>query len=327
MKLESDDHPLYVLALACGLGAGALGFQRAGFKICGAVDIDPAACRDFKAITGVEPTLADLETMTPAQLRASCSHRPDVVFTSSPCKGLSGCLPAAAAATAKYQAMNELAFRSIYLALEAFADDLPPLFLFENVPRIISRGADMLARIEALLRGYGYAVARSTHDCGKLGGLAQHRRRFLLVARRIATVPPFLYLPPTKRVRGIGEVLGAMPVPRPGSSEGGPMHRLPQLSVLNWVRLALIPAGGDWRDLPESVRLTDRPARQNGGFGVQDFDDPARSVLGHHEVRDTWGSVADPRVATIAARHDGTLGVESWDDAAHTVTGQHGRRG
>lgn len=354
-----------VLHLFAGIGGGALGFQRAGFETVGAVDNDAGACRDFEMLVGRPCTCADIETMTPAELAAACTKRPDVVFTSPPCKGFSRCQSAKKAQTEKYQRMNALTLRGIWLALEAW-DVPPPLILMENVPAILSRGREWLEKIEALLRAYGYAVSRSTHDCGELGGLAQHRRRFLLVARHMEQVPAYLRVPVRKRVRGIGEVLAALPCPVPGSTEGGPMHKLTELSALNWVRLALIPAGKDWRALPKRVRLTERAARQNGGFGVGDWTAPSHGVLGHHEVRSTWGSVADPRVRCkrregghgvkawdepstavigrpiidnfpgqvadprlppIDARHAGTIGVEPWDEPSHTVTGQHGRRG
>lgn len=314
------------LHLFAGIGGGALGFQAAGFETVGAIDCDPGACADFELLTGVRATVADLGAMTPAELAAACSGRPDVVFTSPPCKGFSGCLPSKSAALDHYQRMNALTLRGVWLALEAW-NTPPSLVLLENVPRIQTRGAEWLERIEAMLRGYGYAVARSTHDCGELGGLAQHRRRFLLVARHIGQVPAYLRVPVSKRVRGIGEVLGELTVPLPGSTDGGPMHRLPKLAAINWVRLALIPAGGDWRDLPESVALPHRDARQNGPFGVESFDEPAHAVVGRADLRSARAAVADPRLATIAARHDGTLGVEGWSDAAHTVTGGHGRRG
>ena len=286
------------LHLFAGIGGGALGFQRAGFETVGAVDFDASACRDFELLVGRPCTHGDLSTMSPAELASACTERPDVVFTSPPCKGFSGCLPSKSAALDHYQAMNALTLRGIWLALEAWPKS-PALILLENVPRIMTRGREWLERIEALLRGYGYATARSTHDCGELGGLAQHRRRFMLVARHQEQVPAYLRVPVSRRVRGIGEVLGELPCPVPGSTEGGPMHRLPKLSALNWVRLALIPAGGDWRDLPEQVLLTHRAARQNGGFGVEDWDAPSHAVVGHHEVRSTWGSVADPRTPEI----------------------------
>jgi site-specific DNA-cytosine methylase len=85
--------------------------------------------------------------------------------------------------------------------------------VFENVPRIATRGRHLLDQIVGLLRAYGYAVAETTHDCGELGGLAQSRKRFLLVARHMEKVPPFLYEPDKKPLRAVGDVLGKMPLP------------------------------------------------------------------------------------------------------------------
>lgn len=309
------------LHLFCGIGVGAAGFVDEGFEVCGAVDNDAGACRDFELVTGSPATCADLDTMTPAELADACNGAPDVVFTSPPCKGMSGCLSEAKAATPMYQQMNALTLRGVWLALEAFPHQLPKLLILENVPKILSRGAAWLERIEAMLRGYGYAVTRSIHDCGELGGLAQHRRRFMLVARHVATCPPFLRVPATQRVRGIGEVLGELPVPIPGGTEGGSMHRLPKLAAINWVRLALIPAGKDWRALKdiERVELHHRAGRQNGQYGIEGWHDSAHAVLGHSSARDTFGSVADPRLQ--CNRRDGGHGVKAWDDPSSPIIG------
>ncbi|PTC36857.1 C-5 cytosine-specific DNA methylase [Pseudomonas paraeruginosa] len=90
-------------------------------------------------------------------------------------------------------------------------------------------------------------MAETTHDCGELGGLAQSRKRFLLVARYVEKVPPFLYKPEKKSLRAVGDILGRMPLP--GDIEAaGPMHRVPALQWKTWVRLALVRAGSDWRE-------------------------------------------------------------------------------
>lgn len=336
-----------VLHLFAGSGGGAIGFARAGFDCVGAVDVDPLACADFDMFVSAGPrrrrqakaTVGDLSTMSAAELASCCTRRPDVVFLSPPCKGFAGLLPKKAASSDFYQALNALTLRGIMLMLEAW-EIPPPLVVFENVPRITSaRGEEWLDRIEKVLQAYGYSVERGRarvgggkkspfHDCGELGGLAQHRKRFLLVARHMQQVPSYLMVPKKKRVRAIGEVLGQLPVPLPGSGNGGPMHRLPQLSAKNWVRLALIPAGKDWKALPSSVRLLERDKqnRHNGPMGVNDWDAAAHTVVGHSSVRDPWNATSDPRLAEIAARHDGALGIDDWSEAAHTVTGQHGRR-
>lgn len=308
-----------VLHLCSGSGGGALGFHRAGFRSVGALDLDPAACRDLERLTGDSAHVVDIGAMkTPADLAALCPESPDVVFTSPPCKGFSGCLPEKSAKAEKYQKLNKLALHGVWLALEAWKQR-PRLILLENVPRIQSRGRVWLARMVALLHQYGYAVDTSVHDCGVLGGLAQRRKRFLLVGRHMPQVDAYLRLPSEQRVRSIGEVLGDLPVPAPGSTAGGPMHRLPRLSALNWVRLALIPAGKDWRAIPPAVRLSDRRGRPNGPYGVEDWRAPSHAVLGHTTSRDTWGSVSDPRVG--CKRREGGHGVRHWDSQSAAVIG------
>jgi len=261
--------------LFAGLGGGAVGFNRgearvgnlrARFRCLGGVDVDPAAVRDFEQSAGVRGTVLDLfdreqyrafhdaeppagwreATATDIQ-RAAGNERPHIVFLSAPCKGFSGLLSETKSRTAKYQALNRLTLRGVWLMLEAWRDDLPEFVLFENVPRLATRGRRLLDQISELLRAYGYAVAETRHDCGELGNLAQSRKRFLLVARHIEKVPPLLYEPVKRPLRAVGDVLGRMLLP--GDERAGPMHRVPSLQWKTWVRLAFVEAGSDWRSL------------------------------------------------------------------------------
>jgi site-specific DNA-cytosine methylase len=348
----------------CGLGAGALGFlqartellgRSARFRSIGGIDFDSLACADFERFTGSPALCADIGTLTVADVRAFFGDvAPDVVFLSPPCKGASGLLSQKLAETEKYVAMNRLAERWTELMLRAW--DVPPrLVLVENVPRLKTRAGAMVKRITALLRRAGYAVTDGFHDCGELGGLAQHRRRFLLVARHQKRVPPILYQPPVKRVRGCGEVLG--PLPMPGHPAGGPLHVLPRISWLNWVRLALIPAGGDWRDLPgvlaenearrakwkrHAVEAWDEPTGTVGGSGsngvanvadprpfgnvdrVTPWGEPVGTVTTSPAPSSGGGAVADPRILGIkqsANAHHNKYVVNEWDEPSRTVIG------
>ena len=129
---------------------------------------------------------------TPQDIQnAAGGERPHIIFLSAPCKGFSGLLSETLSLTDKYQALNRLTLRVVWLTLEAFQDDPPELIIFENVPRIARRGRDLLDRIGSLLRHYGYAVAETNHDCGELGGLAQTRKRFLLLPATRQRCPPF----------------------------------------------------------------------------------------------------------------------------------------
>lgn len=309
--------------LFAGAGGGALGCQRAGFESIGAVDFDAKACADLEYLTGEKATCADVSKLQPADIRAIAGNRrPDMFFTSSPCVGFSGCLPQVRSTEDYYLEKNDLAVRGVWLAVESWPEP-PPLIVFENVPRITTRGRYLLDQIIALLHRYGYLVDTRTHDCGELGGLAQHRRRFLLVARHAATIPAFLMVPAQRRVKGVGEVLGSLPTPEMRKRSKS-MHRLPTLSDLNWLRLALIPAGLDWKALPAEVGLPDNPSRHDGKLGVTDWNDPSKTVIGSARPCNSSCSVADPRLPPRKNRLNGGCGVNAWGDGAHAVVANAG---
>lgn len=337
--------------LFCGLGGGAKGFNkgsarvknlRAKFRCIGGIDVDPASIADFDRMAGATGTVLDLfsreqyaafhgrepgpdwrEATTADIHRAAGHERPHIIFLSAPCKGFSGLLSESRSKTGKYQALNALTLRGVWLALEAFKNDPVELFVFENVPRIRNRGRQLLDQITALFRSYGYAVAETTHDCGELGGLAQSRKRFLLVARHEQKVPPFLYEPEKRALRGVGTVLERLPVP--GGDAGGAMHRLPRLQWKTWVRLAFVEAGSDWRSL-NRLRIVDgmladyliMPECHNGHMGVNHWSEPAGTVAARSRPGNGNFSVADPR---IGGEEYSQFGVKTWDETAATVTG------
>lgn len=341
--------------LFAGLGGGARGFNHARprvgslqgvFRCIGGIDVDAAAMRDFERLSGVRGTVLDLfdreqyvafhgrqppadwREAGPAEIHAAFGHeRPHIVFLSAPCKGFSGLLSETKSLTTKYQALNRLTLRGVWLMLEAYRDDPPELVLFENVPRIATRGRHLLDQIVDLLRAYGYAVAETTHDCGEIGGLAQSRKRFLLVARHMEKVPPFLYEPDKRPLRAVGDVLGKMPLP--GAECAGAMHRIPALQWKTWVRLAFVEAGSDWRSLNklevEDGVLRDFlivPCGQEGAgvLGVNRWSEPSGAVAGRSGPTNGAFSVADPR-APAGAEQFGQYGVHGWGDSMGAVIG------
>jgi site-specific DNA-cytosine methylase len=333
------------------IGGGAKGFMRGTARVgnmvaksrcLGSVDVDAAANRDFERLIGVKATTLDMfdrsqyiafhgheppadwrEAMPDDIRRAAGYEFPHIVFLSAPCKGFSGLLNETRSKTAKYQALNRLTLRGVWLMLEAFREEPPELVVFENVPRIATRGRHLLDQIGDLLRGYGYAVAETTHDCGELGALAQSRKRFLLVARHIGKVPPFLYQPEKKSLQSVGTVLGRMPFP--GDPAGGPMHRIPSLQWKTWVRLAFVEAGSDWRSLNklaiEDGVLRDYlivPAYHHGYLGVNRWDEATGTVAGNSRATNGAFSIADPRAPAGALEYQ-QYGVLGWQDSMGAV--------
>ncbi len=374
MTLLSNQSRVYkALHLFCGLGGGSLGFANAQeeyrgikgrFENLAGIDVDPEACADYERITGSRSLNLDLfsreqyilfhghepdenwQEITPTRLRKLVGDCPDVVFTSPPCKGFSGLLSEKSAKTKKYQALNQLTVRSTYLTLEAFKDDLPGLFILENVPRITSRGKKLLEEIKQQLRMYGYVINDDKdqyHDCGEIGGLAQRRKRYLMIARHPEKLDSFVYQPPTYKVKNIGDVLETAPLPF--DERYNKIHHLSNLQWKTWVRLALIPAGGDWRDLDkvewekyrivsehhssveEGVSLESNPSTgfKSGThaaiYRMQNWEETSRTVTGAVGPNNGALCVNDPRLQHQKGRYSNKWQLLKWNGAATTVTG------
>jgi site-specific DNA-cytosine methylase len=313
----------------CGIGGGALGFLKARmralgvearFHSLGGIDNDPTSCREFERLTNSPALCSDVASMTPVDMRAFFGDvAPDVVFGSPPCRGFSGLLSTSKSKTPKYQAMNKLVLDWIELVLATWPDSPPRLLIMENVPRIASRGKGLLRKARSILHAAGYVSHGASYDAGELGGLAQHRRRYLFVARLQRSVQSLLYQPIRRKVRACGEVLGKLPMP--GDPSAGPMHELPKISWLNWVRLSLIPAGGDWRDL-EGVLADGQPRRTvHRRHRVEDWNKPSATVAGSGS--NAVANIADPRIAPQLGPNarNNLWQVGDWNEPAKTVTG------
>jgi site-specific DNA-cytosine methylase len=106
------------------------------------------------------------------------------------------------------------------------------------------------------------------------------------------------------------------------------MHELPKISWLNWVRLALIPAGGDWRDL-EGVLTNGQPRRTvHRRHRVEDWTQPSATIAGSGS--NAVANIADPRLmpqagyaepVTVSRAFDHGYGVLSWGEPSATIAG------
>lgn len=290
--------------LFAGLGAGARGFDlaesrlggdRARFSNVGGIDIDALACRDYEYLTKgpgivgnlsgeLDPEWPDSPPLNAHDLRRLWPAAPDVLFASPPCKGHSGLLSSSTAETEKYQRMNALVHQGLFNVMEAW-ETPPGLIVLENVPRVTSRGAQWLIQVRQNLAARGYVFHEEAHDLRLIGDLGAHRRRYLLVARHPRLVPAYVFRPPLKPGKSCGDILAELPLPE--TEAAGPMHRLPRLSLLNWIRLALIPPGGDWRDLPGMrTKETDDGDDERGDLrGDQPGEGPAGPEVGRAGAR------------------------------------------
>ncbi len=334
-----------------GCGGGGLGVKAARaevrgvegrFELIGGLDIDRTACDTFKYLTGVEQLCADIRAVTPEMLRKYLGDKvPDLVMGSAPCEGSSQLITNDKAEEPKYEALNELTLVMVDLIFATW-DEPPPVMVFENVPNIRNRAKKLLVEVRRKLKAKGYLIHDEAHeigkfgnmyDAGEVGGLAQSRKRWLMVARCPRRVPAPIHLPPPLRHRTVGEVLETLPLPN--DPTGGPMHTMPAINILNWIRLALIPAGGDHRDLPDVLaRMGERyktirdgvvPQANNPNahahkYRVNEWDGHAGTVTTAVQIGSGAQSVADPLTRTTGERDfSGPYGVVGWGDKSPTV--------
>ena len=322
--------PYTVVHMFSGSGGCSAGFDEEGFTTIAAIDNDADACADLDYLLNRKvAVVANIMTMEPADLRRIVGpRRPDVYVSTPPCKGWSRLLEKAKRKSAKYVEMCSLAVRSVWLAMYAW-DEPPPLILIENVRGMATEGREMMDIIRSELRKFGYLFDIRTHNVGKLGNLAQSRERCLFVARDPKRCPAFLMVPDEHPLRPCGDELGKLPPPLMDAASKS-MHKLPQLSAKNWLRIAAIRAGKDWKDLPARIRLGGDPTGRMSKFGVEAWDQPAHTVTGAgSRVPSGRSAVQDPRIKDYADprmnlgpnAHAGIMGVEHPGGPAHTVTG------
>src|SRR3984957_17955062 len=180
--------PPRVLDLFAGAGGLSLGFQRAGFRIDGAVEIDPLAARtharnfhpDDLARHGVA---RDITLMEPEELGPDAV---DVLVGGPPCQAYARVGRAKLREVADHPAAYKVDPRgNLYLRYLAWVKALRPLaLLVENVPDILHYGhhnvvEEMVEALDALGYDARYSLINSVfHGC------PQMRDRVFLVAYR-----------------------------------------------------------------------------------------------------------------------------------------------
>lgn len=349
LRTMNNEPPIKEYTIYCpfgGGGGGALGAiqcieelfgKRAKFRLLGGFDIDPYAAQSFEYLTGVKEMVANAWDLTPADLlRDTGGITPDFIINSAPCVAASPLVSPALAATPAYVRINSLIGHMTRLILRTWAHDPVPAIMYENVPNIYNRARDVVAQVLRDLDGANYATVKGTHQCRTTGDIAQNRLRAFILARNRDKIPFFVYRPPVKAGKVCGDVL--TPLPLPGDPAGGPMHVLPNIAVVNWLRLALIPtrgtirpdgkpAKGDWRDLrvmldamagdPNVVHSLDMDRAkkpQNNVFKVYDFDQPTGAVTSAQSPCNGAAGVAESRAFSHVNR------VYGLDEAVGCIT-------
>ena len=285
---------LTALDLFSGAGGLSLGLSRAGFRIVGAVDSWGPAIASYRQNFSHPAVAADIRELNDSRLWDMIGSEPvplDLVVGGPPCQGFS----------IQRIGLDADARNSLVLEFARLVSELAPrAFMMENVTGLVGqRGRALLVQFVAVMEANGYAVERTTIDAADFG-VPQHRRRVIVYGWRSEMKP--LSLPP--EVEGtspptVAQAICDLPAAARSSIDAfDPLHVESRMSDLNRRRLALIPPGGGFEDLPPELRVAcHREGAAKIGhrnvYGRLDPDKPAVTITARFDSF-TRGKFAHP---------------------------------
>ncbi len=215
-RVKRRDHCLSAMDIFSGCGGLTLGLKRAGFRIIGAVDVDPAAVETYRANhQKVKVWERDIRDLAVSEIMSCLNIKEgglDLLAGCPPCQGFSRMRTRNGPAPVDDE-RNDLLFEFVRL-LEGL---LPKSVMIENVPGLM----------------YDWRMAKTYQKLGELGyrwdcnvvdaadyGVPQRRRRMILMASRLGniTIPNRKY----KR-RSVWHAIGDIPTPTKSRKA---LHRL-----------------------------------------------------------------------------------------------------
>ena len=266
-------HPT-VLDLFSGAGGLALGFQAAGFKTIAGIDNDKASLETFARNFPSAVTMCEDLSSTSDELVTffkNLRNKIDVIVGGPPCQGFS---------IAGKRLIDDPR-NSLYRHYIGIVDVIKPKYVvIENVPTIRSMGGGKIASaIVQDLENLGYEVQVMTVNASDYG-VPQNRKRTFFVAKK--GDQPVVFpnpLTPTLKITtedAIGDLplledyFDDLPIPYTKTFKNEYQRKMRQGSKLlfnHWSVahteqtksiIALVPDGGNYKDLPKRLQGTRR---------------------------------------------------------------------
>jgi DNA (cytosine-5)-methyltransferase 1 len=176
---------LSAIDLFSGCGGLSLGLEKAGFRVVGAVELDPLAVETYKVNhPRVRVWQADIGALDPAAVMNELCLKSgdlDLLAGCPPCQGFSAMTTLNGSIRSK-DPRNDLVFQFLRY-VQAL---LPKAIMMENVPGMAKD--QRIHQITSSLEKLGYFCTTAVLDAADYG-VPQRRRRFILLAGRGRSVP------------------------------------------------------------------------------------------------------------------------------------------
>jgi DNA (cytosine-5)-methyltransferase 1 len=298
--------------LFCGAGGFSSGLERAGVQILGALDCWRPAVESYRSNFSHPVIEADASATDVGLFLEKCGidRQVDIVVGGPPCQGFS-----IQRIGADSDNRNDL-----ILEFARFVRGIRPrMFVMENVPGLLGkRGIEIAAEFQESMTQAGYTVMVERIDAADFG-VPQSRRRVLFIGWLRNEIRPFhLKVPVQPKRRTVMDAIADLPSPassRVGATD--PLHWRTRLSALNLERLAHIPPGGGFENLPVSLRVeahkagADRIGHRNV-YGRLHPDRPANTITAKFDSF-TRGKFAHPLENRNITLREGAR-LQSFDD-------------
>jgi len=260
--------------LFCGCGGLTLGLKKAGFRVLGAVDLDPLSLKTYKANhRDVMLWETDIRELEPEELLDSLELKKgdlDLLAGCPPCQGFST-IRTLNGAVRVDDSRNDL-LNEFGRFVEAL---LPRAVMMENVPGLVDD--ERFTAFCVKMKKLGYLGDHRILNAAEYG-VPQRRRRLIYLAGMSMVIP---FAEKNIRQKTVKDAIGGLP--KAGQS-GDPVHDMSENrtpKVLEIIRR--VPRDGGSRSaLPEEFQL-ECHKRCNGFkdvYGRMAWDDVAPTITG-----------------------------------------------
>lgn len=297
---------LKIIDCFCGAGGLSLGFERAGFQVVYAFDLDDIAIKTYQHNPQYHKGPAfvrDIYKVTKESIEQDLGHalgEIDVVIGGPPCQGFS-----VQRRGADEDPRNNLVLEYVRLLMEV----QPKFFVMENVGGLLSpRGRPYLEQLTKTLGEAGYCIQRKKLTATDYG-VPQARKRVFIVGELTNGNQCQFSFPSatTTEAKSVREAISDL---MDKTDEDMPNHTADKLSEMNLRRIRALKAGQGRDSLPAELQLNCQ--KNNEG----------------HRHLDTYGRMAwDEPSPTITARFDSfSRGRFGHPELDRTITLREGAR-
>lgn len=243
-KVEKDPT---AIDLFSGCGGLTLGLKQGGFKVVGAVDVDPLSVETYQANhKDVDVWTEDIRTLDPSEVQSTLKLRPgdlDLLAGCPPCQGYSRMRTLNGARTVD-DPRNDL-----LLEILRFVEVMKPrAVMIENVPGLADDRT--FESFCSHMKNAGYCDDHEIFDAADFG-VPQRRKRLIYIAGLKVKVH---FAARAQNVVTVRDAIGSLP--KAGQS-GDPIHDIPERRTPRIMRMIRrIPKdGGSRTDLPTADQL------------------------------------------------------------------------